>query len=410
MHILVSDLHLGQGDGLDDFLLGYDGNNATVPECIRKMDEKFGAFLKQIGGLAEQGGPTKLVLLGDVFDLIQVTGHEGPAKLDAIQKAHPKFFEDLRAFADNHETYYVVGNHDAEMLNSTMTAQLKQMVPGLKMDNRGLPLLYYQEGQLYCEHGNQLEGPPSHNVIDEIYRDFVAKPFTPADYPGGSRFVLTFVNDLESKYPDVDNIMGDRRAATAYYVISTKASTVFQGLMQQLRKSGKGVRGASVGIGDEALDLYGLLTGRPPDSEELQKDPVARELHKKLQEYVGTGQGIKTAGNSKAAAGAYELLSQNIAWLGKQKEIWAAEVDGNAARFVHNPGVTSGLLQQPDPGVRFIVCGHTHRAKTVASTDGQRTYLNSGTWRHFYDPNTSEYTQKLHYVQVVGSKAELKEF
>ncbi len=407
MHIIVSDLHLGKGDDLDDFVFGFKGDIGTIPACVAEMDEKFGNFLKFLAGLSRPENPVTLVLLGDIFDLIQVTGCEGPAKLDAVRKAHTKFFEYLGSFADEHAVLYLVGNHDAEMLNPAMTDWLKKAVPKLQLDPKNLPLLFYQEGSLYCEHGNQLEGRPGYNIIENIYRDFVGQPFAASDYPAGSRFVLESVNSLETKYPDVDNILGDRRAATTWYILKKKGKNGFEQFVDLLRKVKSGVRTASVTSDDDALLLYSLLTGRPPDAADVERDDVAKQLDGMLRAYLGTKPGVQLAATRK---GMWELFKKNIAWIAEQKERWANDVDENASRFVHNPGAPAGLLKQPDRAVRFIVCGHTHRSKKISSEDGQRAYINSGTWRHFLDPDTGAYTQNLTYVRVDGGSADLCTF
>jgi UDP-2,3-diacylglucosamine pyrophosphatase LpxH len=410
VHILISDLHLGKGDDLDDFLLGFKGDNSTIPKCVREMDQKFGQFIKFLNRLERPSDPVKLILLGDIFDLIQVAGHEGPGKLDAVRKAHQEFFQHMDGFTGNHSVMYVVGNHDAEMLHPAMTGWLKKTLPNLQLDSKDLPFRWYQENELYCEHGNQLEGPPHYNVISQIYRDFSTQPFSAADYPPGSKFVLSCVNDLESRYPDVDNILGDRRAATTYYLVTTKTATVFRTFLDRLRKLKGKLRIASASPEDDALFLLSQLTGRLPDRADVKTDDTAQKLHDVLQTYVGSKPGVESA-SIQAADGAYELLKGNADWLRGQMQRWARNVDENAARFVHDPGAPSGLLYQPDPTrIRFIVCGHTHRAKTTWSQDKQRAYFNTGTWRHFYDPSTKAYSQKLHYVLVSGGKAELHHF
>jgi UDP-2,3-diacylglucosamine pyrophosphatase LpxH len=411
VRILVSDLHLGKGDDLDDFLLGFKGDNSTIPKCIREMDEKFGHFLKFLSGQSQASNPVKLILLGDIFDLIQVTAHKGTGKLAAIYNAHKAFFQQLSEFAGNHCVIYVVGNHDAEMLDPAMAEWLKKKVPNLQLDQKGLPFLFYQENELYCEHGNQLEGLPRYNVIRDIYRDFSSQPFTANDYPVGSRFVLDLVNDLESKYPDVDNVLGDRRAATTYYLIKTKTDTVFLKFVEKLVKLRAKLHIASASPHDEALVLLSQLTGRPADLANAQRDATALELLRLLQRYLGTKQGLKSANARQAAVRFIELLKENTGWLVQQMRGWAKNIDENAARFLHNPGAPAGLLQQPHSAkVRFIVCGHTHCTTTILSDDKQRKYLNSGTWRHFYEPVTKAYSQTLHYVLLDEGKAELHHF
>src|SRR5207244_6330209 len=233
MHVFVSDLHLGCGDELDDFLLGFEGDRAHISTYLRDMDEHFGSFLASIAGFAED---VTLVLLGDIFDLLQVTGRAGCGKLDAIFDAHKGFFKDLAGFAQEHDVVYVVGNHDAEMFHPAMASWLRQKVPRILLDSSGLPFVYYEADGFYCEHGNQLERPPGHNVIRRIHRDFTTEPFTYADYPAGSHFVLEVVNALEKDYPDIDNVLGDRRMATIYYLINHARFDVFAELLEKYRR------------------------------------------------------------------------------------------------------------------------------------------------------------------------------
>ena len=88
--IVLGDLHLGAGDGADDF---------SGPDCNADLD-----LLEKIAEWRAQG--EGIVLAGDILDLWQAT-------LPEILAAHEPVIQNLFQAADA----YVVGNHDEDMLD-----------------------------------------------------------------------------------------------------------------------------------------------------------------------------------------------------------------------------------------------------------------------------------------------------
>ena len=105
--IVVSDLHLGAGDRLDDF----------------NADREFADFVTTF----VIGEPTELILAGDTFEFLQVTLPDVPdfewtpraaeRRLAAILDAHPIVLDALVQFIRHDGMYltFLVGNHDFEI-------------------------------------------------------------------------------------------------------------------------------------------------------------------------------------------------------------------------------------------------------------------------------------------------------
>ena len=111
LRYIVSDLHLGAGDYLDDF----------------DQDESFRLFLENIGG--RRG--SELILNGDFIDFVAVTLEkptgrafsrlgsteaESLAKLERVMEAHAALIASLREFIERgHRVVLVPGNHDIDL-------------------------------------------------------------------------------------------------------------------------------------------------------------------------------------------------------------------------------------------------------------------------------------------------------
>ncbi len=106
--IIVSDLHWGAGDRLDDFV----------------SDDTFAAFVTTYVCTDE---PTELVLAGDTFEFLQVrlsniadhdwSAQAAAARLQCILSAHARSVDALRAFLayPSNQLTLLIGNHDFEL-------------------------------------------------------------------------------------------------------------------------------------------------------------------------------------------------------------------------------------------------------------------------------------------------------
>jgi UDP-2,3-diacylglucosamine pyrophosphatase LpxH len=138
---IVSDLHLAAPDG--PF-----GDPFAEDEALAGL----------LGALAAGGSPTRLVLLGDTFDLV-LADRGG---LDAIAAAHPAVFRGLGAFTGaGHAVEVVPGNHDIDLLQRSLQERMRELV-GAAAGNRDAgarigfrPWVVHVPGVLYAEHGQQ---------------------------------------------------------------------------------------------------------------------------------------------------------------------------------------------------------------------------------------------------------------
>jgi UDP-2,3-diacylglucosamine pyrophosphatase LpxH len=161
---VFSDIEMGAGGPYDDFL-----RSDFLAEIIRSYGQDPYRWLA-----------VDLVFNGDTFDLLKTsTGGAWPthithdiavAKMERIAAAHPAFFEALRDHVrddpERRRVFFVVGNHDMELLFPEVQTLLRQRIdaphgvhfPGLEMSI----------GRLHVEHGSQL---------DPLFMVDAARPF-----------------------------------------------------------------------------------------------------------------------------------------------------------------------------------------------------------------------------------------
>lgn len=151
--VVFSDIEMGAGGRYDDFphsdflgeiLLGY----------VTSQDENV---------------PIDFVFNGDTFDLLKtpymgtyprhVTKDVALSKMASIIAAHPKFFEALRKIishpSGNKNFYFVVGNHDMEILFPEIQDLIKSVVGSLKFVH--FPGFEVSVGPVLITHGSQFD-------------------------------------------------------------------------------------------------------------------------------------------------------------------------------------------------------------------------------------------------------------
>jgi UDP-2,3-diacylglucosamine pyrophosphatase LpxH len=219
MIYFVSDLHIGEAKALEDFAL-WTGplprrkTPQNVRPAVRAMHARWSAFIDHILEQSRhEPAPTELVLLGDILDLLQVTGNLcDPEKIRRVAKGHEPWFRDLaRAAAAGVRIAWVVGNHDHELFDPAVWAALRALAPYLNADHGGEPLAAWREHELaiHAEHGSQLDRV---NAL----ADFL----DPMALSLGSRVVLDLINAFEPRCPMLD-LMPD--VATALWYALTRA-------------------------------------------------------------------------------------------------------------------------------------------------------------------------------------------
>lgn len=202
--IFVSDMHLGRGDELEDF----------VPE----NEKAFVDFLRTQSD-AYIGREVDLVLLGDFLDIWQVATDADKHAPDStaidlsvtvayerersreIVSAHPDTFAAFRRFLEADPTKRRVvctpGNHDHSLVHPDVQRVVKQatVTGNPSLEGRVVFPLYYDAPELltYAEHGSQFDD-------NNNYEDF--SNFG-AECPGFF-FVRLFWNRLELLEPNAD--------------------------------------------------------------------------------------------------------------------------------------------------------------------------------------------------------------
>jgi len=198
--IFVSDLHLGRGDELEDFV---PENEAAFVQFLGRQSEKY------------MGHELDLVLLGDSLDIWQVATDQektaleskdieitltGDAEMERVQQVvskHANTFAVLGRFlkADPKKRRNVIvpGNHDHSLIRPDVQRVIREATALGDANVRESILFpyYYDEPDLctYAEHGNQYD-------VNNDYDDFAAfGPECPGYY-----FVLSGNKDFGGSF------------------------------------------------------------------------------------------------------------------------------------------------------------------------------------------------------------------
>ncbi|MFW6113908.1 MAG: metallophosphoesterase, partial [Actinomycetota bacterium] len=201
---IISDLHLGAGDYLDDF----------------NQDASFEFFLESIA----RRRSSELIINGDFIDFVAVTLEEDTnrpfsrlgctedeslRKLERVLEAHPRVIASMREFIDRgHRVVLIPGNHDIDLFWPKVRDRLLEELgePGsdnFHFESSGV----YRKGGLHVEHGNQY-------FADSVFENFT-NPFLRDPKTGelrlercwGTAFMEYFANGhLAESNPFINNV------------------------------------------------------------------------------------------------------------------------------------------------------------------------------------------------------------
>ena len=391
MKFFVSDLHLGCGDALEDFLLWEEkpclsaGSRSCLSEGMRKMHKVFSLFIDHIISLGQKESQTpELIFLGDTLDLLQVLPEEreDPRKIDLISEAHQPFFHALDRFHKNGGVVtLVVGNHDHDLLKPALYKALKNHLPFIN----GKPLLYYYfpEGRVYAEHGNQFDSLNS-------FKD----PFDPAEWPFGSELVLRLVNPLEETHPIIDNL-GIREAL--WFAIRHLPEILSATQRKDLMVS-EAIRFLSVENRMKHL-AYFIYHQVMPGSDSSVFHLLWRLLcaNEKLLR-----KGDSRKRYAKGLLYTFSRIGRNPVRV--FREILVNQQHSAAKKIIN--GKKDEAIGKPNPSPRFVLFGHTHTPLTSRIAPGC-LYINTGSWRMRalpYRRFSLRYSQTLDYAVARQSK------
>ncbi|HMQ29931.1 MAG TPA: metallophosphoesterase [Chloroflexaceae bacterium] len=358
--IVLSDIHLGGGDRLDDF----DDDEALIDFINRYVagDE-----------------PTELILAGDTVEFLQVrlpgldddeySDAAAAARLEAVVRAHAGVFAALARFmADpRHQLTVLIGNHDFELHYPAAKASFAAAV-GLSADDPRLRFgVSYHGGGVYIVHGNQFDGWNRFVNFDGI-----SEPF---EVVRGTQLVKEVINDLEDDQlpyaPLIDNVKPT--SAFFWYLVA----------LPRLRSSpsrrflARGVAGfiqvvawptphqmPITGHGPGGLLSAPPLRGLWRGIARFRRGRVAR--HREVSRQVGEVAGAVTPPD--------DVIDQVQLEASRQAE---REQQAFKDRYVREMLAVARRREHRDD--TLFVCGHTHGAQAVTLGRGQ-TYVNTGTW------------------------------
>jgi UDP-2,3-diacylglucosamine pyrophosphatase LpxH len=335
--VIVSDLHMSTGAG-------------PIPDPFSE-DAAFAGLLDALAGTRT---PTRLVLLGDTFDLVLAAGSFDMARgsLDAIAKAHPGVFRALGAFAGaGHSVVVVPGNHDIALLRGSVQQQLRELIANEAGDREAgariafRPWIVHVPGVLYAEHGQQ------HHDINH-FRSLLSH--AEANAPPGlclddARVELARLRE----YRPGTSVVAVRAAALAGRVLRAGVHTASRRgpHMNRARERLLLDHAAAIGLpGDVLLDL------------DRRQQPTVLRIAARM---------VRT----RATPGEYMVT---------------------AARIV------SDALADATVAPAFCVFGHTHVAADRPVWPDVETprYLNAGTWSTMVRRGRSGTQDRLRYIEI----------
>lgn len=203
MTTFLSDLHLGDGGLLEDFLLWGDHPDGPPPthrpRAVAQLGAIFSEFLSHQRREAETlGFAPHLVLVGDTFDLWQARRHR-ESDADALARilaTHPLVLKALRDWqADGGILTILAGNHDQALVDPRAWAVLEGELPGLNPHSNGAPAHSWSDESagIYAEHGNQWDPFNRFRSLNNPRATCV-----------GYRVTRAVVNNLEPIFPLID--------------------------------------------------------------------------------------------------------------------------------------------------------------------------------------------------------------
>ncbi len=378
MKVFISDLHLGCGDERDDFLYpGKDISEETLQDsslrnkAFERMHEIFDRFVDHLLQMNEGGEPPELVLLGDIFDLLQVEPVEAqfrkPSRLKRILDAHNPFFDSLNRFSERGGILsYVVGNHDHELVDKKLFKTLRKRVPTLNRTHGGKPLTAYIEPKwgIYGEHGNQFD--PTNR-----FEDFM----NPDEIPLGSIVVVKLVNPFEPICPMIDNIQGTYQSL--WYGAARLSELFAPELEDEMKHHQQAYGGVTATLINHVIYV---LVGKGIISLNPVYLPLIGEAVKAAESIISH---FIHKHNKK------ESLKNKIRILTEAAE---TSILGEVEKIFASPKRVRLLEPLPEK-LNVLLLGHTHKPLTLRTESG--IYANCGCWR----PRARALYQKVFRLQ-----------
>jgi UDP-2,3-diacylglucosamine pyrophosphatase LpxH len=423
--VVISDLHIGS-DKIDDF-------DPDIERC----------FVDFISALMAKGLGVELVINGDFLDFVQASPYKDPdlenetssgiplcfteiqsqAKLNNIAAKHPEVFNALHAFLANDKANRLVilpGNHDADfffsgvrdLCGSLVCKNIPELSARLSFHLRSV----YRPAACpwaWIEHGHQYDRVNSFFLGEQACWNSNNLPILKDKYGTprllecvGTRFLNRFLNDLDEKYPLVDNVKpfsrflrvfgasaltpgtGPIKAALAVYSMLTFLTKTARANPTDLLSAAAEREGMledcftamfnSLSPADrkqfiDAATARGYVFSRPLQMVIADRDEFLALLQF-LENHIDLLDGFQTDDVFLSAGeeGTLELAKGYT--VNETQELYRA-----AERII-----------ETDPTVKMVTMGHTHEPVRQAI---QGRYINTGSWTRYYQFDNKDKTR-----------------
>ncbi|MFQ3630306.1 metallophosphoesterase [Roseiflexus sp.] len=369
--LVLSDLHLGAGDRLDDFTA-----NAELTALLHHY--------------AAEPGPTELILAGDTFEFLQVCLPDVPdlewspraaaRRLETILQAHSEPVAALRSFLAQRENQVtvIIGNHDFELHYASAKQTLRQVL-GLASDDPRLRFGVQYEGDgIFLVHGNQFD-----RWNRFVHFDGICEPF---EVVFGTRLIREAINLLEDEPVEVATLIDNVKPLSAIFWYALSLPTLRNRATRRLAARGLVL----------LINLLLRNTAYVLDDDPRQHTLSQRPLWKPMYHQVALAATLlgRAAGVRQQSGVFPEAAFQRAAEreLRRSVRAFGSTSVRSMARIARDPRHRSTSL---------FICGHTHLAQIVALNERQ-TYINTGTWTDvIVDVVTSQrQQQRFPYLEI----------
>jgi UDP-2,3-diacylglucosamine pyrophosphatase LpxH len=376
--IVVSDLHLGSGRGVDlNPLEDFDG------------DQEFEALLEELASESDDHATeVELIVNGDAFEMLQVPHVEAfdPAaiyppeafhssseadsvlKMEIMIEGHRPFFDALGRFIrvgpPRRGVTFIKGNHDINLHWPGVQDRIREAL-GATGGRRSLLTFeerYISREGIYVEHGNQyaslldrvedMEQPHDHDDPDQLA------------IPVGSWFVMDVFNEVEREKYWIDGVKPI--TALVWYSLAYDFGFAARAIVALVR--------ALPGILWETM-----REGDAPQAElvrQLEDPAQVRSLAARYE----TDEAFRQEFHTQVAA----ILAAPAEFRGLEASpvdsaAHPMEMGDEVRRRVNSSLYEMAGKRAVEERAGLVVFGHTHDAGVEVLPNGA-TYINSGTW------------------------------
>jgi UDP-2,3-diacylglucosamine pyrophosphatase LpxH len=345
--VIVSDLHMGGGDRLDDF----------------DADAELAAFIRWYVTSDE---PTELILAGDTFEFLQVrlpdlsdfewSGPAAARRLDAILAAHAEPIAALRAFVSRpgNQLTLLIGNHDFELHYAMAKARLRQALGLAEGDERLRFGITYSGGGMYVDHGMQFD--PWNRFAN------VAGISEPFEVVRGTRMVKEVINPLEDDPIELAPLIDNVKPASAFFWYMLALPRLRQPQGRRFVARGLLLL-ARVNALPRSYGIWTPTAAGPSEGEARNR--------RRNQRIVAFARMLARRIQREPPDTALGEIQQEA------KRQLRREIHEFEDTFVKAIARVAGGPAHSD--TQLFVCGHTHNAQMIALSE-QQTYVNTGTW------------------------------